>query len=75
MIYVPITSLINVHCCDHFDLGVDHLASPDEISEMSDPWTSAIPPQQGSAESAPMQVPPGELGVWARELDLPGTGG
>ncbi len=73
--HVPSSPLLNIHCCDHFDLGVDHLASPDEISHMADPWTSAIPPQQRSAESTPMQVPPGELGVWARELDLPGTGG
>lgn len=56
----------------HFDLGIDQLASPGEITEMHDPWIGMEPthPVAGAPDVA---LPEGDIGPWAATMQLPGV--
>lgn len=56
----------------HFDLGVDRLASSTEMQEMRDPWspTDATTPEPRAPHGIPL--PADDLEPWASSLELPG---
>jgi len=57
---------------EHFDLGVDTLASGSEIGDMHDPWSSGPAPEAPHASGAQLHVPDGDMAPWADSLQLPG---
>ena len=67
--------LVRADSCMHFDLGIDELASSQDIREMRDPWVPVVPPPMVSPDLIPLQPLRDGLEVWACSLDLPGTGG
>ena len=75
---VKIQPVLSTDSAAHFDLGVDRLATPSEIADMSDPWLgvsgSAMPDAMGNpAEFLPLDNPSAEMSLWVGRLQLPGV--
>ena len=63
----------------HFDLGVDLLATPGEITEMADPWLGAPGSAPLGGLDTPARMPAdygatAEMSTWVGRLQLPGLG-
>jgi len=57
----------------HFNLGVDRLANPAEISEMHDPWVGASPTAEAGPVDAGVHMPEGNFDALADPRQLPGV--
>lgn len=65
----PIGSDPNIH----FNLGVDRLASDDEITEMHDPWLTEVTPTAPEHVEAAVHMPEGDFGALSNPRQLPGV--
>lgn len=57
----------------HFNLGVDRLASDNEITEMHDPWLSTADPTPPEHVEASVHMPEGDFRPLADTPQLPGV--
>jgi hypothetical protein len=57
----------------HFNLGVDSLASTDEITDMHDPWLATAEPTPPAHVEAGVHMPEGDFAPLSDPRQLPGV--
>ena len=69
---VPFPGHSSDESAGHFDLGVDTLASANDIEHIEDPWTPTEDELPEPRFPHPLTEPTPGMGPWADDLQLPG---